>query len=539
MKINKQRISFEDTHFFSNVVADYIKEDVFLNDFVTAFPSKEAIEKQIKIKQSQTIDRLALQEVLYEQYSGLSVSAIVNTHIQLLSLTNTFTICTAHQPNIFTGYWYVIYKIIHAIKLAKECTLHFPDFHFLPVYYIGSEDNDLDEIGTIHINGEKLKWETMQTGACGRMTTNDLLPIRDKIIATLNVDIEDEALMIGYLQQAYNGTNSLTKATRLFLHLLFQHEGLIVLDADHSVLKKQFKSIITQEIFNQTSYSIVQQSAASFEKKYKHQATPREINLFYLKDDLRERIVYESNVWKVLNTEIIFDEASMKNEIMKHPDRFSPNVILRPLYQEMILPNVAFVGGGGELAYWLPLRSLFLENKIPFPIVFLRNSIQWIDEKSNQKIKKLKLSLTDLFNPIEYLSAQRANGNLVMLKLQEHQFEINQLFKQVEILSKEVSFNLPKSIEAHHAKQKKIEQRIEQKFRSHLKRNDADWITQCTNLKDSLFPYHALQERYDNFFGLFKQFGFKLFDILLEHEEGFEKSFIILQIEHLKFNSSP
>ena len=95
---------------------------------------------------------------------------------------------------------------------------------------------------------------------------------------------------------------------------------------------------------------------------------PREINLFYLKDNQRERIVFEDNLYKVLNTEINWTKEDILNEVEKHPERFSPNVIMRPLYQEVILPNLCYIGGGGELAYWFQLKEFFRESRIPFPI---------------------------------------------------------------------------------------------------------------------------------------------------------------------------
>ena len=119
--------------------------------------------------------------------------------------------------------------------------------------------------------------------------------------------------------------------------------------------------------------------------------------MFYLKDNLRERIVKKEGLYSVLNTNIEWDLAGVLEEVNSHPERFSPNVIMRPLYQETILPNLCYIGGGGELAYWLQLKSYFESEHIQFPILLHRNSVLLISEKQHQKLDKLKVSVSDLF----------------------------------------------------------------------------------------------------------------------------------------------
>ncbi|MCB0742136.1 MAG: bacillithiol biosynthesis BshC, partial [Chitinophagaceae bacterium] len=147
-----------------------------------------------------------------------------------------------------------------------------------------------------------------------------------------------------------------------------------------------------------TASAIVQKSIDTLQKSsYKVQAQPREINLFYLKDNFRERIIFNDENFHVLNTDWHFTKEDMLEEIKNHPERFSPNVIIRGIYQERILPNIAFIGGGGELAYWLQLKSLFENYQIPFPVLVVRNSFLMIEKSIKMMLAKLEIPSTDVF----------------------------------------------------------------------------------------------------------------------------------------------
>ena len=177
------------------------------------------------------------------------------------------------------------------------------------------------------------------------------------------------------VETAYTKFDKLADATRYLVNALFGQYGLVIIDADDHRLKQQFAHIIEQDIIEQNSFKNISATNEQLEKLGVHiQVNPREINFFYLMDGLRERIVFEDELYKVLNTEISFSKEELQKEISNYPERFSPNVVMRPLYQEYILPNIAYVGGGAEVVYWLELKSNFEHYKVDFPILILRNS---------------------------------------------------------------------------------------------------------------------------------------------------------------------
>ncbi|MEJ0107041.1 MAG: bacillithiol biosynthesis BshC [Bacteroidota bacterium] len=169
MDCTANRIPYRQTNYFSRIVLDYLDEPAKLEPFFTQLPTLEGIKKTVKERKNNPVNRKILVDELKKQYSGVGSNEAADAGIEALLSENTFTVTTAHQPNIFTGPLYFLYKILHTIKLAEQLTLSLPGNKFVPVYYMGCEDADLDELGHIYLNGEKLKWQTKQTGAVGRM----------------------------------------------------------------------------------------------------------------------------------------------------------------------------------------------------------------------------------------------------------------------------------------------------------------------------------------------------------------------------------
>src|SRR5690606_8891268 len=140
-----------------------------LRPFYTHDVSVEGIAAAIEARKAFPVDRKLLTEELFKQYENTPTAPEVKNNIESLLLENTFTVTTAHQPNLFTGYLYFIYKILHVIKLCETFKERFPGNHFVPVFFMGSEDADLDELGKVYMEGEKIVWDTQQRGAVGRM----------------------------------------------------------------------------------------------------------------------------------------------------------------------------------------------------------------------------------------------------------------------------------------------------------------------------------------------------------------------------------
>ena len=295
--INKAKhISYEATGSFSKIILDYVKGDEKLLPFYTHPVSVAGIKAAIEERKSYPADRKLLVDTLHKHYANENATTKQQQSIQQLSNPNCFTVTTAHQPNIFTGHLYFIYKILHAIKLCEKLKTEMPENDFVPVFFMGSEDADLEELGHIYINSIKHEWKTNQTGAVGRMKV-------DKALVKMLDDIEGEITVhpfgreiIDQLKTFYREGTSIEQATFKLINALFGEFGLIVLLPDNADYKKTFIPVVEKELQEQFSHSIVAETVAKFPKEYKVQASGRDLNLFYLKDDRRDRIEKHENI---------------------------------------------------------------------------------------------------------------------------------------------------------------------------------------------------------------------------------------------------
>lgn len=528
MDCTSTHLSYGHTGFFSKIVIDYLGRDPNVLPFIEHPANIAGIEASINGRKRFKTDRQGLVNILKEQYALLPAHEKVMANIDSLLGENSFTITTAHQPCIFTGTLFFIYKIIHTIKLAERLQKELPGSKFIPVYYMGSEDADLDELGKIWLNGEEIAWDTRQTGAVGRMKTKGLEKIINRLEGELGVLPFGEQL-IKTLKQCYLESNDIKTATQKLVHSLFAEYGLVIFIPDSASVKSTMTGIYEDDLFQNAPSAIVEETIAEFSKEYKIQANPRAINLFYLTDEVRERIERVDDEWHVIGTSLKFSEEELRDELHKHPERFSPNVILRGLLQETILPNVAFIGGGGELAYWLELKKLFTHYQVPFPVLILRNSFLIIEKKWKQRLDRIGISETEIFSSSEQLLNElvkrESQKQVTLLE------EVNIATQYYEDLAR-VAANIDKTLVPHvnslQTRATKALLALEKKLlRAEKKKFDED-NRHILQLKEALFPGGNLQERIENFMPYYAKWGSDFIKTLYENSLTLEQEFVIL-----------
>jgi len=302
------------------------------------------------------------------------------------------------------------------------------------------------------------------------------------------------------------------------------------LNMSHKKLKQLFVPIIKEEILEQSSAPIVNKTIRELEGLgFAGQAPPREINFFYLREQLRERIVLENNSYQVLNSGYRFSKEEIILEIESHPERFSPNVVMRPLYQELVLPNLAYIGGGGEIAYWLERKVQFEHFGINFPMLIRRNSVLWIDKAAAKRMDKLGLSSEAVFCDVEDLVKDYVRRNSEEeMSLDGEKESLKSLFTTLANKISAVDSTLVKTVWAEHAKQLKGLEQLEMRLLRAEKQKHETALNQLRALKEKLFPKNGLQERYDNFLPFYLRYGSAFFDILKENLHPLEKGFVVI-----------
>ena len=524
-------ISYQTSGYFSKLMQDYLDQKSEIKPLYNHFPTMENFEKQISEKQSNfdNANRVPLVETLKKQYQNIEISDATKQNIELLSHECTFTITTGHQLNLFSGPLYFLYKIISTINLTKELKSKYPAHNFVPIYWMATEDHDFEEINYFNFKGKKFRWNTESSGPVGRLSTEGLADFLEIYAAELGSSTNAGTLK-KLFEEAYLKHQNLADATRFLANSLFASYGLVILDADDAHLKRAFIPYIQEELVQQTSFKAVQKTIEKLQE-YTVQVNPREINLFYIEDQLRERIIFENDKYVVNNTKISFSKEEILKVLKDNPEKFSPNVIMRPLYQEIILPNLCYIGGGGEIAYWLELKSFFEAVNITFPMLLVRNSVLLTTEKQAQKADKLNLSWADLFTKsADLLNTITHKISAFPIDLTPQRVILEKQFEYLSELAEQTDKSFTGAVKAQEKKQLKGIDNLEKRLLKAQKRKLSNELQRVSDLQFELFPSQSLQERQTNFSEFYLEKGEQLIPILIQKLKPLETNFNIITI---------
>lgn len=529
-------IPYQDTKSFSKTLMAYMDKDPNLRPFIHEWPDMKAFEGQMQ-KKSDFAFREILSERLQEQYRRIhdfesEVSEPVHANIAALSRKNTFTVTTGHQLNIFTGPLYFLFKIATVIRLARDLKRQYPLNDFVPVYWMATEDHDFAEINHTFVHNTPIVWEKETRSAAGRVATEDMLATVKRYQNILGLGRHAEELA-GIVGKAYLKHSNLADATRALVNSLFGQDGLIIIDGDDVQLKSVFSNIALEDIVGQNSFREVKNTNDRLiENGFRPQVYAREINFFYLNEDYRERIVptLDGN-FEVNNQDIRWSRIELECEINEHPERFSPNVIMRPLYQEVLLPNLAYIGGGAEIVYWLQLKGVFDYYGIQFPLLVPRNSAMVIPQRKMTQWRRLGFGIADLFEKENELKRRFIHYNTQhRLDLGAERADVSEVFRGLKDRIDQIDPTLKASAEAINVRLGHALDNLEKKLLKADKRNYQDAMSKIENIKSRIFPDGALQERRENFAQFYVAHGKTFLNILIQEFNPLDFEFTILEI---------
>jgi len=484
----------------------YITHDPKLDPFLAYPPDKNIFTEVISNRKKYRVDRELLTRVIKKQYTQLGMELPVDQAVLLDD--NTFTITTAHQPNLLTGPLYHIYKIASTINITRQLKETISGHHFIPVFIIGGEDHDWPEVNHFHLFGRKYQWDRTATGPCGRLSLEGL----DSVIETVTALFEHTphgADIREKLNTCLSRAENYGQFHQLLVHSLFSVHGLVILNMDDPELKRAFIPLMEKEIKEQFSLPHVSSTQNALERVgFKAQAYCRPVNLFYMTPGLRERIDPVANGFIRVDSGITYSLSEIMEELHQYPERFSPNVIMRPLYEETILPNLAYIGGGGEIAYWLERKAQFEAANVHFPMLVRRNSVMLIDQATAGQMQKSELTWEDLMLDQDALvKTYLLRHSHTDLEFAGEMQMINEAYTSLAAKADKLDPTLSKAILAEETKQlKQFEQLASRLMRAEKQLQDTN-IKRIQKLKEKLFPENGLQERHENFLSIYAQYG--------------------------------
>ena len=519
-----QTIPLRDTGLLTPIMQAYVEDDPVLRPFYRHRPDMDGLGAAIEEKRKESIDRATLVSVLEAQYTDLDPGEETIEAIRSLGRENVFCAVTAHQLNLCSGPLYVVYKTLSVIYLCRSIEEK-NKIVCRPVFWLGSEDHDLAEVDHFHADGERFHWETDQTGAVGRMSTTGVEDVLERLSEHFGAAASD---LLTDFRSVYTQGRNMAQATRHLLHHWFGHMGLIIVDGDHPAFKQACADIIRAEWTEQAGQRIVQATLERLTAHFPAQAVPRENNLFLLSDGVRERIDPEEAGFRLHQTQEVMQTEALERILTEDPGRFSPNVILRPLFQQRVLPSIAYVGGGGELAYWLQLQDLFAHHGIAMPVLVLRRSLALLERPQVHRWHKIPWPVDQWFRPeTEQVRRLLEDASGKTISLEKEQRKVDEVYRSLAARAAEADPTLEAHVLAKGAAVRKTILEIEKRITRAEKQRHAHRLDQWRQVRMCLWPQGQWQERHDNVIPWLLRHGSVLFESLLPHMDPLGHEFVI------------
>ncbi len=517
-------INFSSIPAHQNLFLDYIEEF----DNVARFYGKnfrqtdEYLKHFQKLAGSDKQHRALLSEIIQTQYFNHKISVKTLHNIELLASPKTIAVVTGQQLGLFGGPLYTFYKTISAIKLSKMLSEQYSGFNFVPVFWLEGDDHDFDEVRNFcvldNINSlYSVKYddgleEEINRGSTGSIKFNENLnTVFENLTSSLR-DTEFKASLIDLLKSIYQPGKTFLETFRELMINLFDEYGLVVFNPLDSKAKRLlipvFKKAISE--YAEQSLSLVERSA-ELEEVYHAQVKVKPINMFYLEEN--ERLLIEptdSGELRLKGKRKKFSFDDILNQIEFTPERFSPNVLLRPICQDYLFSTGFYIGGPGEISYFAQINPLYEIYEIEEPFIYPRASATIVEQGVNQVLNKHSFTYTDIFSDEEELikrivkASSEINLEDLFAKSSE---EINKVLEDISGKLTSIDKTLGDLSE-------KSKQRIDQTFEllknkaSEAEKRKYDTsIRQLTKVRNILFPNGSLQEREINFIYFVNKYG--------------------------------
>ncbi len=469
-----------------------------------------------------------------------SVSEAAAKNLKLLESPDTLAIVTGQQAGMLCGPLYTFYKAFTAIELAKSLRERFPDLSFVPIFWLETEDHDLEEILPVHVLNAEGKLDTIRY-APTPFAANPETPWRkqagptlleeaplaeffEKLRSTLQpTDFSAEVFEL--MQRCYAPGKSFAQALASLLLHYFGEDGLLIMDANSKELKSLTSDLFRREIETSPALSekIVLRSV-QVEERYHAQIKPRALNLFYVDeagDRLpiveREKSSGAQREFFLQGTRKTFTHSELLATLDEHPERFSPNVVTRPLYQDSLLPTVAYVAGPGEIAYFAQLTPAYEWAGLPMPLIHPRVTATLIEERLERIFTKFHITPEDILSDAHGKNTALFDAMIESELIPRFETVLAEIDASLESLREKVNQADPTLDGALTSLKGKVLTAVrdfESKTLAAERKRHATTKAQLDKLLAALLPSGELQERELNLVYFLNKYGPKYFEVV-------------------------
>lgn len=388
------------TNFYNETVSRFLNKDKDVLSLLGEQNTTTLAQQITEDKRFNPDYRNVLVDVIKDQYerSGivLDTDSPVLENLEKLRQKNTVTATTGQQIHIFLGPFFMANKLLSCVAEAQRIADELVDIECVPVFWLATEDHDFDEIRSVRLYNETYTWDIPNAGPVGRINPASILPLVDQ--AQERIDQTPENLrFIEICRTAYQSCNTFADATRFILHEIFGGTGIVILDADDKVLKKHYSAIARADILKNRVSSLIDSQIAKMKAAgIKAPINTRPINHFLINDDSRELIKLGSDD-QVHIADQSLSIAAIEELLERHPERISPNALMRTIYQQSILPNVHYTCGASEFIYWLEMPEVMSQMKLIYPQLGVRASVFTLKPAHKESLGQINLELGTLF----------------------------------------------------------------------------------------------------------------------------------------------
>lgn len=526
-----ESIHFSELPGFPNLFLDYVYEfencaEFYPRDFRKTSEYRQLFY-QVTSRQRPFAENLV--KAIARSYSGLPVSELSKKHILALRAPNTVAIVTGQQLGMLGGPLYTIYKTLTAIKTAESLSKAYPEFSFVPVFWLEADDHDYEEVRHVFApdTNNQIKQITYdpentfegEHGTVGELQLREQIAIMlEEVKGTLrHTEYTDEIFHL--LQSCYKPGATFKAAFRDLLFNLFDSRGLVLFDPQMPEVKQMLAPVFQKELAHHRQHAeVLIKRSAALEAAYHAQVKIRSVNLFYHIDKGRHAIEPdEEGGFRLKRKRMKFTEEEMNRLAKEEPQRFSPNVLLRPICQDYLLPTGMYIGGPSEICYFAQVSPLYDLYRIPMPYIYPRASVSLLEKGIANTVEKLSVQMPEIFLGEDILlqkTLQRAQAFDVESAFADGEVAISQVLENLQTHIAQIDKTIADAGERYKVKLLSSLSEYKGKVAEAQKRKNETTVRQLQKISEALYPNQQLQERVLNYFYFANKYGDQLINRL-------------------------